>query len=308
MTEDLKMAATDLIGIDWGTSRIRAHRIGDDGRLLESREQDLGLDAVQKDKFDAVLRSLVSGWSGKLPVLMCGMIGSRNGWNEAPYCRCPISIGDLSQSVISVDSACGDVWIIGGAHTVDAQDHHDVMRGEETLMFGLARLEGGKLVVAPGTHSKWALMEDATIKHFRTYMTGELYALLKQHSTLGWLMRETQRVDSDQAAFMEGVQDAIADPEILHGLFNVRTSALFRPEKSRTLSSYLSGLLIGAEVSGAAKSQSSEAAFVIAAPRLAELYCLALSAVGFRDVQVVDANVAAARGLWRVWQTRNGAA
>ena len=64
------------------------------------------------------------------------------------------------------------------------------MRGEETQILGVlaASGRGDGLFVLPGTHSKWARVEAGRIVGFATFMTGEVFAALKDHSLLGRLM------------------------------------------------------------------------------------------------------------------------
>lgn len=301
---------TALIGIDWGTSNSRAYRIDDRGNVLDSRSGALGLSAVKDRNFGAALDTLVADWrknaSLDIPILMSGMIGSRNGWAEAAYCACPFGVEDLSRTVIPAPGQEGAAFIVGGGSTCDAQRHHDVMRGEEVQILGLENATGSRLVVAPGTHSKWAALENGKIREFRTYMTGELFALLKDHSILGWLMPGGARDIRDEKAFMRGVQDAAADPDLLHGLFNVRTKGLFAPESAAGLASYLSGLLIGTEISGATRRFPAKSVTVIAGAQLASLYNLALIGLGAADVDIADVGAVTARGLWRIWQARRG--
>jgi 2-dehydro-3-deoxygalactonokinase len=302
--------ATALIGIDWGTSRQRAYRIDHQGRVLERRSGDLGLSAVRGKDFDAALRTLISDWlasAGDIPVLMSGMVGSRNGWVEAAYCECPFGIEELSRTLVPVKSPGASVFIAGGGHATDARGHHDVMRGEETQFLGLENCVGRQLALAPGTHSKWALLEDGLIRSFRTYMTGEMFALLKDHSILGWLMPDGQAGADDDMAFAEGVKDAETDADLLHSLFDVRTSGLFEPERAAGLSSYLSGILIGSEITGAVKAYPAGAITIIAAPGLARRYNLALVNLGLTDVRLEDVDAVTARGLWRIWQARKEA-
>src|SRR5579885_99412 len=97
------MAATSFIGIDWGTSRIRAHRIGPEGQLLETRTGEGGLSSIRGGDFDSALQALVSGWD-RLPILMCGMVGSRQGWKEAPYSLCPFGLDALCRTIVPVSS------------------------------------------------------------------------------------------------------------------------------------------------------------------------------------------------------------
>lgn len=303
----MTLAQTALIGIDWGTSNNRAYRIDGRGNVLESRSGALGLSAVRERNFDAALKGLVADWRTDgfrdIPVLMSGMIGSRNGWVEAAYCECPFGAEELSRTIIPVPGQAG-THIVGGGSAVDALRHRDVMRGEEVQILGLENATG--LVIAPGTHSKWAVLENGKIREFRTYMTGELFALLKDHSILGWLMPDKAQNIRDEKAYLQGVGDAAADPDLLHGLFNVRTQGLFHPEDAKRLASYLSGLLIGHEIGGATKRFVSQSITIIAGPDLAALYRLALTSLGMANVGIADAGAATARGLWRTWQARKG--
>ena len=304
---------TALIGVDWGLSRMRAYRIADDGRVLESKESESGLTSVRSGEFDTVLESILSDWwdtagMSNLPILLCGMIGSRQGWKEAPYAPCPLTLDAVGRSVVRAESALGDVRIIGGVQTKDDRGHHDVMRGEETQLFGLPEARGRRIAIAPGTHSKWAQLDGSAIVHFRTYMTGEFFALLKKHSTLGWMIPHSVDGEADETAFQNGVRDAIARPDMLHGLFNVRTSGIFHPEKAPSLSSYLSGLLIGYEVSGGRELVRAAPIVIVGTSRLAELYKTALSILGIEKVELADADAVTAMGLWRIWNALGSAA
>jgi 2-dehydro-3-deoxygalactonokinase len=299
----MALAQTALIGIDWGTSNNRAYRIDEHGNVLESRSGELGLSAVKDRNFDAALETLIADWRQEafrgIPVLMSGMIGSRNGWVEAAYCECPFGVEQLSRTLVPVPAQAG-TYIVGGGSAVDVLGHRDVMRGEEVQILGLENTAGSRLVIAPGTHSKWAVLENGTIREFRTYMTGELFALLKDQSILGWLMPDKGQSARDENAYLQGVQHAAADPDLLHGLFNVRTRGLFHPDAVGGLASYLSGLLIGHEISGATRRFPAKSITIIAGPQLAGLYNLALTSLGAADVGIADAGAATARGLWRI--------
>ncbi|MES2256573.1 MAG: 2-dehydro-3-deoxygalactonokinase [Pseudomonadota bacterium] len=304
----MTLAQTALIGIDWGTSNNRAFRIDIRGNLLESRSGELGLAAIRDRNFDAALGSLIGDWRKDtprdIPVLMSGMIGSRNGWAEAAYCECPFGVDALSRTIISVPGRGGAAYIVGGGSTMDDQHQRDVMRGEEVQILGLEDMAGLRLVIAPGTHSKWAVLENGEIKEFRTYMTGEIFSLLRDHSILGWLMPDRSQDVRDKKAYLQGVEDAAADPDLLHGLFNVRTRGLFQPDETAGLVSYLSGLLIGSEIHGAVRRFPAKLITIIAWPQLADLYNLALSRLGMMDVSIADVGAVTARGLWRTWQAR----
>ena len=253
-----------------------------------------------------MLRTVIGEWRDG-PILMCGMIGSRQGWKEAPYAACPLGLSELGRSLVPVKSLLGDVRIVGGAMTRHG-GHHDIMRGEETQILGLADTKGRRVVVTPGTHSKWAELEDGIIRDFRTYMTGELFAVLKKHSTLGWMMQTSEDDATDHAAFQEGARDATIESDMLHSLFNTRTLVLFDPEKAENISSYLSGLLIGYEILGAARHFAKAPFTVIGTKRLARLYEAALLANGYGDFALADADTTTALGLWRIWRAAGSAA
>jgi 2-dehydro-3-deoxygalactonokinase len=214
---------------------------------------------------------------------------------------------DLSRAVGTVGTGRGSIRILGGVSSMAQNGHYDVMRGEETQIFGVESLAASQLVVTPGTHSKWAVVEDAAIRSFRTYMTGELYALLREHSILGRLMQGPEATPIDATAFMDGVRASFEDQDLLHALFMVRTQALFGKQPATTLPSYLSGILIGSEVSGAVRRHAVDRAVVISSPQLGALYQMALSAAGLRSITQVDGDQAVARGLWRLWQLREQA-
>jgi 2-dehydro-3-deoxygalactonokinase len=303
-----------LIGVDWGTTRLRAFRIGVDGQILDQRASDRGVAGIRDGDFDRALRDIVGGWPSGLPILMCGMIGSREGWSEVPYRPGPAGASDLANTLWPIETSYGPAWIVGGISTMadqydsggrGARKLYDVMRGEETQIVGVAADVGKTVMITPGTHSKWALVQAGTIESFRTYMTGEIYALLQKHSILGRLMQDAIGGQFDRASFLDGVHLGIEKAALLHSLFSVRTQGLFEQKTPAALAHYLSGILIGSEVSAEARSHVMDSTvIVIASAELASLYQIALSACGICDVRHVDAQVAAAQGLWKLWQLR----
>jgi 2-dehydro-3-deoxygalactonokinase len=179
------------------------------------------------------------------------------------------------------------------------------MRGEETQIVGVASHVGQTVMITPGTHSKWAVVQAGTIESFRTYMTGEIYAVLQKHSILGRLMQDGIGGQFDAASFLDGVHLGLEEPALLHSLFSVRTQGLFEQKTAAALVHYLSGILIGSEVSAEARSHVLDSTVVvIASAELTRLYQIALSACGFGDVRHVDAEGAVAQGLWKLWQLR----
>lgn len=285
-----------MIAVDWGTSSLRAHRLGPDGKVLEKREAPLGILQIQGGDFAAALESQAGDWeaAGETTILMSGMIGSRQGWSEASYVECPAGAADLARRLHPVAWRGETLRIVPGL--VDRSGGvPDVMRGEETQLVGaLPALGPGRHTIClPGTHSKWVRVEDGRIAGFRTHMTGEVFAVLKQHSILGRLMSEGP---DDDAAFGAGVDRAREAGGLLHHLFGARTRGLFDELPAASLSSYLSGLLIGHEL--AAEDARAATVHVLGAPHLARRYLQALERLG-RSAAALDPDAAAA-GLFRI--------
>lgn len=277
-----------MLAVDWGTSSFRAYRMAD-GEVRDKREAPMGILQVAGGDFAGVFEAQVGDWleAGEAPVIMSGMIGSRQGWVEAPYVECPAGTGELAMGLCPVRWRDRQAWIVPGL--VDRSGGvPDVMRGEETQLVGvLGQLGPGTHVVClPGTHSKWARVADGRITGFRTHMTGEAFAVLKAHSILGRLMNEGAE---DDGAFDQGVARARDAGGLLHHLFGVRTRGLLGELPSAALSSYLSGMLIGHEL--AAEAEGTPTVYLIGAPRLTALYVRALERLG-KTPRVLDADAA----------------
>jgi 2-dehydro-3-deoxygalactonokinase len=273
-----------IICVDWGTSSFRAYLLGADGSILDRTESPRGILTIAKGEHEETLASLVGKWlaGGALPILMSGMIGSRQGWVEAPYARCPAGLAEIASSIVTIETrTLGAIGLVPGVSAVERDGAPDVMRGEETQILGalaaLGRSEG--VFVLPGTHSKWARVEDGRIVSFATYMTGEVFAALKDHTILGRLMDAAQ----DSGGFAEGVRAAaqLERPgDILHAIFMTRTLGLFDRLAPGQLSDYLSGLLIGAELLSGARGATG--AVVIGSPALTARYCAAGEILGLQ--------------------------
>ncbi|MDJ1159167.1 2-dehydro-3-deoxygalactonokinase [Chelatococcus sp. SYSU_G07232] len=299
-----------LIGLDWGTTSLRAYLIGTDGAVLDRRASARGILAVEGRAFPAVFAETVGDWvkaHPRLPVLASGMIGSRQGWREAPYCPCPAGLADVAAAGVDVAVPDhGSLRILPGLDWRDAAGVPDVMRGEEVQIFGaLGEAEGERLVVLPGTHSKWVRVANGRVTAFRTFMTGELFAVLRDHSILG---RLAEGGVDDAEAFARGLamaEDMDGQGGLLHRLFSARTLPLFGEFPQTATPSYLSGLLIGAEIVGAlawcrAMGLEPEARplTVVAGEALAGHYAAALARFSLES-RVAPADIVAA-GLLRV--------
>lgn len=286
--------STALIGLDWGTSNCRAFRIARDGAVLETRTAAQGILAVKDAAFAAAYESLVGDWlkAHAAPVLMCGMIGSRQGWVEAPYVDLPADAGQLAHNLAQVPGT--NAAIVPGLVGDALAGGRDVIRGEETQIVGA--LDADALYCLPGTHSKWVSVEGGRIARFATFMTGEVYGVLVKHSILGRLMENEAH---DDAAFSAGIERGRKAGGLLHQLFSVRTDGLFAAQPPAALASYLSGLLIGHELRAALAAFPAPRVVLVGAPGLTARYSTALEREG-RASAAVSGDAAAAKGLWRI--------
>jgi len=296
--------AAALIGVDWGTTHLRAYRISSDGHALERRQSARGVSSVRGGEFAAALDEIIGDWSqGSLSILLCGMVSSRQGWREVPYIECPASLDEVSSGLVRIETLRGDAWIVGGLSIQDSRERHDVMRGEETQILGAYEGTGRRLIIAPGTHSKWSIVHNGTVERFRTYLTGELYAVLREHSSLGWAM-EGSAAAFDDSSFLAGIQEARADSDLSHTLFTVRTRTLFEGCKPAEQAAYLSGILIGTEILSGLKHHPADPITLIASASLGRWYLRAFSILGVSDVKFVAAEDAVVQGLWKLWRLR----
>ena len=286
-----------MIGVDWGTSSLRAYRLVADGTVTARLDRPGGILTVPEGGFPAALEEAIGPWlaAGESRVLLCGMVGSRQGWVEAPYLRCPAGAREIAGATIPVPFAHAEIRLVPGLTTVDEAGVPDVMRGEETKLVALAALLGDRaaLVCMPGTHSKWARLEDGRVTGFTTHMTGETFAALSQHTILA---RTSAEGPEQPAAFARGVARAGQPGGLLHHLFGTRASNLMGLLEETETRSYLSGLLIGHEVAAAATATGATQVDLVGAEHLAALYATALRlrgvAVTPHDPDLVAAGLA----------------
>jgi len=289
---------SSLIAVDWGTTSLRAARLDAHGHVLEERASGQGILSVPAGGFPAALDALCTGWQdhGTL-TLMSGMVGSRQGWLEAPYCPCPAGFDEVVRQLAWLRP--GQLVIVPGL-SCEHEGVPDVMRGEEVQVFGALQLLGlhDAVVVLPGTHSKWVTVIGGRIEGFTTFMTGEFYGLLRRHSILSRTLPPDDGL-FDESAFDQGVTHALAGRSLLGTAFSTRTVALFDRMAAEALPSYLSGLVIGEELR--AQPAVPDALVVIGTPELASRYQRALAQRGITTRAV--GHEATWHGLWAVAQT-----
>ncbi|PFG62205.1 2-dehydro-3-deoxygalactonokinase [Thioclava sp. ES.031] len=288
-------AAPDWIAADWGTTHLRVWAMR--GReVLDRRSSEQGMGKLTPAEFGPVLEEAVAGW-GAAPVVTCGMVGSRQGWAEAPYA--PVPCAAQPRLVRVPDHAARPVYITCGLR----QDSPpDVMRGEETQIAGflLRTPDFEGTICLPGTHTKWVALRAGRIGRFRSCMTGEIYDLLAHRSVLRHTIGEGC---SDMAAFDAAVAEALADPAAAYGaLFALRAGALLGAQSPETAAARLSGLLIGWELAAARDLWQGQPVALIGSPVLSPLYTRALAGCGIQAASH-DAEDVTLAGLYAARQT-----
>lgn len=283
----------DWVAVDWGTSNVRAWAMSR-GEVLARAEASDGMGGLSPDAFEPALMGLVEPWLGaRLPVIICGMAGARQGWMEAPYIPVPgrpIDAARLARPPVADPRLA--VTILPG---MCQNDPPDVMRGEETQIAGLLHLEPDfdGVVCLPGTHTKWVRVSAGEICFFATAMSGEIYGLLTEHSVLrhsigdGW----------DDDAFLSAVDETYARPHRLAGLlFSVRAEGLLTQPDEAKATARVSGLLIGAELAAMKPYWLGQRVVMIGAEKLSAHYMAALKSLGL-EASTVDGAQAVLTGL-----------
>lgn len=290
-----------LIGLDWGTSTLRAYKFDETGRIEETRSRSWGIRQLPEGGFAAALAGITESWPITLPRLTCGMVGSRGGWREIPYVDLPADATKVVDGVTSMPLDDGTaLHFVPGLRDPSGPD---VMRGEETQLMGAISLVPESAAkstwILPGTHSKWASVRDGSITGFHTFMTGELFALLSEHSILA----QGEAASCNQESFARGVGAALDSGAAgaLSRLFSARALMLEGRLQPAATADYLSGLLIGEEFRAALAGQLAAPGAtlqLIGEPGLCERYRHA--AALFEVHLAPPLRDAAAHGLWKL--------
>lgn len=289
-----------LIGIDWGTSSFRAWRMDAGGQVTDTVSDGPGIlaAAAEAGGFDGALDRAIGCWlSQGLPIIASGMITSRNGWVETPYLPLPLDAAALAGALLRYPSRFGTLHFTCGAVSDPDGPAPDVMRGEEAEIIGhLASGNGADgLLVLPGTHSKWARAQGGRLTGFRTVMTGEIFAAMRDHSILG---RLAEPGPFDAEAFARGLRAGATEGPLLGRVFAARSLALMGRLAPAGIADYLSGLLIGDEVAQAGADAGQGEVTIIGRGDLADRYLIACAENGV--MARVAAPGMAQKGLWNI--------
>ena len=270
-----------FVAVDWGTSNLRLWLMDADGQPFAQRSSDKGMGSLAPEEFEGALLELISDDlpDGQItPVMCCGMVGARQGWQEADYMTAPCAAPNGAQATrVDVKDPRLAVWILPGVKQVGPDD---VMRGEETQIAGFlsATPKFDGVICLPGTHTKWVRVSAEEIVSFQTYMTGELFALLSKQSVL---RHSVQAEDFDSDAFQAALSETMSRPQsIASKLFGLRAAHLVSGQSAETAKASLSGYLLGLELAGARPYWLGMDIALIGAPALCDLYRKGLEAQG----------------------------
>lgn len=298
-----------LIGLDWGSTHVRAYALDEQGAIVDRAQSDAGaLGLKSPQQFDLALNALVGTWARlhpTAPLIACGMVGAKSGWREAGY----VAIGAdakagndsqlaaLAAQVVQVETSLGRVLtIIPGIKS----DEPDVMRGEETQLVGSGVADG--ILLLPGTHCKWVQMKADRVNSFATFYTGEMNALIREHSSVGALIKSAPD-HHDTAAFEAGLHYARAGAASwLHDLFVLRASVVTGQRSEAFVSTALAGWLLGSEISAALSMYpDTRGVVLVASDALVPWYERATRAFGVA-CDALNAERVTTHGLWRIAQ------
>ena len=298
--------AAALLACDWGTTHLRAWTLDEAGQVVEAGEFELGVSKLKPgeaaQRFQQEVQPALHAQG--LPAILCGMVGSNLGWTVAPYADCPAGVPELAACLAAVEAHASWVRIVPGLRCQGLAGAPDVMRGEETQVLGWIarhpdRARGRQVVCHPGTHAKWVLVEDGRIVRFVTAMTGELFAVLSRHSVL-----KSDAQADDDAAFGEGLAAAGEGDALAARLFTARARVVGGGKPAESTPSYLSGLLIGAEVAATPRLlglSGDEPVALLGDAALCGRYRRALERRG-TPCETFDGEAAARAGLFALYQ------
>ncbi|MEO0542303.1 MAG: 2-dehydro-3-deoxygalactonokinase [Pseudomonadota bacterium] len=307
--------------VDWGTSNLRVWAVGPDGKVKSQANSDAGMRTLDRSAFplklDDILAQLSTG-TEDVPIVMCGMVGSRQGWVEAPYQNVPASFDKLIGAAKRIDGLNGrDIRILPGLARINP-DLPDVMRSEETQLLGLQAMgcfgstSGDHLVCMPGSHAKWAIADDVKVKDFHTAITGELIAAIISGTVLRHAFGNLTKlpdIDAGDDTFIAAVDHGLRNPTgILNAIFATRPRTLLSDADVVQSAAWLSGSVIGHDVAAALHRWKKRPQMILlGGGKQGPLYQAALQRAGVRP-SYVDADEASIAGLLKaactLWPSR----
>ncbi|AWB65048.1 hypothetical protein C2869_00705 [Saccharobesus litoralis] len=282
----VKNQAIEYLIIDWGTTNFRAFALDNQGQVQDKKELGLGLLQVEDADFANALQGVLANWLNNyqsLPIFMAGMVGSAQGWVNVDYAATPVNNRGLINNAYRFELPWGALaTIIPGVSHQAKNGVYDVMRGEEVQLFGLAKLtqSASLTAVMPGTHSKHAVLDNGKMTEFASFMTGELFSVISQHTILG---RGLPKQIDNQDAFLRGVTESKTE-KLTSALFAARTHRLFNNIQESDVYDYLSGLLIGYELNNLANNLTNNPVYLVGGKGLCARYQTACDALSISAI------------------------
>ena len=309
MTDDTQNLKIAMIAADWGSTNLRALALDVDGNLLDKISSENGMLNLRQSDYEPTLKLQLANWrlSKKLPIVLSGMVGSQHGWQEVDYLSCPTGLDDLSQNIHRIATKSMNVNIVAGIKCKSEFGQNDVARGEEAQVFGAMQilkqdrpefLALNPIYCLPGTHSKWMEIKQQKIEFFSTYMSGEFYNILMKHSILAHLNQQNSDIEGCHNAFEKGVLHANKPGGLTHQLFSARSDVLMGELQPRQVSDYVSGLIIGNEISNFVKS-SGRPICLVGASNMNILYSRALRIHNIQH-ELINVEYAAYLGIYTI--------
>jgi 2-dehydro-3-deoxygalactonokinase len=280
---------SSYLAVDWGTTNRRVFLV-ENGKVVRTERDDRGVTAIAAGEFPAEAAGIRDRF-GDLPMLMAGMVGSTIGWQVAPYVPAPTGVEAIAANLLWIDDRTA---IVPGISSVE-DGRADVMRGEEVQLLGAVAAgmtPADALLCHPGTHCKWVTMEGGSVTRFTTAMTGELFALLRNHSVLAPQLAAAVTPDT---AFLAGVEEG-RRRDLVASLFGIRAAKMLGLRDDNASASFASGLVIGSDVAVRVEQAPGDTIYILADPLLAQLYSAAIEAHG-RRAEVIDGQAAFVAGI-----------
>ena len=264
------------IAVDWGTSTFRAYLV-QNNKVSDTIETKDGMKFVKSHLFEQTLLSLIDRWLDDdeiTEILSSGMVGSKQGWEEAPYQQTPCNLNKLNYITPTLKDTRISLKIFSGVSQIHQPD---VMRGEETQIAGFLNetpnFSGS--ICLPGTHSKWVEIRNNNIIKFKTFMTGELFEIISKNSVL---IHSVEAEKIDKIELLKSVDKIFQNPELFsNALFQLRADDLINSKGSTIYKSKLSGYLLAIELLGSVEFWKNNDIVLIGNPDLTEMYQFVLN-------------------------------
>ena len=289
------------IGIDWGTTNVRIWLFSKTGQVLKETTLESGMNVIKNDQYEGIILDTLSNWkvcTNSVDIIACGAIGAKNGWVEVPYVETPCKPVDVKK-LFEVPNSISDLKITITPGISTLKPNCDVLRGQETQIHGFVSKypEFDGVLCLPGTHTKWVQVRNSLIVSFQTFMTGEIFDLLRHNSIL------RHSINSrffDYTEFISTLNETLSRPERLAGqLFRIRAKELLEKPSDRQSYSSLLGILIGAELAGSKAYWLGQKVALISTEAFSKPYQIALQQTGL-DPEIYEAEEITILGLQKV--------